>query len=105
MKMNNRDRNDPCNGGNFDDFLKEQGIFAAVHATVLKRTLATQIAKAMRERNLTKSEIARRMRTSPVQLERFLDPDCHRVTLATLCRAAFAVGGELRISLTVGMED
>jgi len=58
MKMTKRARNNPCNGGNFDDFLKEQGIFAAVHATVLKRTLATQIAKAMRERNLTKSEIA-----------------------------------------------
>ena len=105
MKMTKGARNNPCNGGNFDDFLEEQGIFAAVHATALKRTLATEIAKAMRERNLTKSEIARRMRTSQVQLERFLDPDCHRVTLATLCRAASAVGGELRISLTVGMDD
>lgn len=66
MKMTNRARNNPCNGGNFDDFFKEQGIFAAVHATALKRTLTTQIAKAMRERNLMKSEIARRMRTSQV---------------------------------------
>lgn len=105
MKMTKRARKNPCNGGNFDDFLKEQGIFEAVHATALKRTLATQIAKAMKKRKLPKAEIARRMHTSQVRLERFLDPDCHRVTLATLCRAAFAVGGELRISLTVGMED
>jgi antitoxin HicB len=105
MRKTKRVRSRSCNGGSFDDFLKEQGIFEAVQATALKRTFATQIAKAIRERNLTKAAVARRMHTSQVQLERFLDPDYHSVTLATLCRAASAVGGELYISLTVGMED
>jgi len=105
MKMTNRARNNPSNGGHFDDFLKEQGIFEVVQATALKRTFAAQITKTMKERKLPKAEITRRMHTSQVRLERFLDPDCHCVTLATLCRAASAVGGELRISLTVGMEE
>jgi antitoxin HicB len=36
----------------------------------MKRILAMQLAEAMKERNLTKVEMARRMRTSRVQLDR-----------------------------------
>ena len=60
----------------------------------MKRILAMQLADAMKERNLTKVEMARRMRTSRVQLDRLLDPDNDSVTLATLCRAAVVVGRE-----------
>jgi hypothetical protein len=42
----------------------------------------------MKERKLTKVEMARRMHTSRVQLDRLLDPDNYSVTLATLRRAA-----------------
>jgi len=38
--------------------------------------------------------MARRMKTSRVQLDRLLDPDNDSVTLATLRRAAAIVGAE-----------
>jgi hypothetical protein len=53
--------------------------------------------RSMKKRNLTKLEMARRMRTSRVQLDRLLDPDNDSVTLATLCRAASVVGRALRL--------
>jgi len=39
------------------------------------------------------------MKTSRRQLDRLLDPDNHSVTLATLRRAASAVGQNLRVEL------
>jgi hypothetical protein len=53
----------------------------------------------MKTRKLTKVEMARRMRTSRVQLDRLLDPDNDSVTLATLRRAAAVVGREVRLEL------
>jgi hypothetical protein len=39
------------------------------------------------------------MRTSRAALDRLLDPDYDAVTLNTLCKAAVAVGRELRLEL------
>jgi hypothetical protein len=44
--------------------------------------------------------MARRMRTTRVQLDRLLDPDNPSVTLATLQRAAEAVGCHVTIVLS-----
>jgi hypothetical protein len=41
--------------------------------------------------------MARRMNTSRPQLDRLLDPKCHSVTLATLTKAAAAMGKKLSI--------
>jgi antitoxin HicB len=70
-----RKTKNPYIGGSFDDFLKEEGIFEAVQTTAIKRVLALQLQQAMKSRKLTKLEMARRMRTSRVQLHRLLDPD------------------------------
>ncbi len=53
----------------------------------------------MRENHLTKTALARRMRTSRAQLDRLLDPGNESVTLGTLARAAYAVGRKLRMEL------
>ena len=53
----------------------------------------------MQEQGLTKSSLAKRMKTSRAQLDRLLDPDNESVTLATLTRAAQAVGRNLRMEL------
>jgi DNA-binding Xre family transcriptional regulator len=99
MKKAKKPKRNPHMGGTFDDFLREEGIYEAVQTTAMKRIIAMQLAEAMKERNLTKVEMARRMRTSRVQLDRLLDPDNDSVTLATLCRAAAVVGRELRLEL------
>jgi antitoxin HicB len=89
----------PHLGESFDSFLKEQGIYESVQTTAIKRVLAMQLEEAMKEQNLTKVEMARRMKTSRVQLDRLLDPENDSVTLATLRRAAAVVGREVRLEL------
>ncbi len=61
--------------------------------------IAFQIAGEMKRRRLTKSEMATRMKTSRPALERLLDPANRSVTLATLERAASALGKKLKVEL------
>jgi antitoxin HicB len=86
-------------GSAFDDFLKNEGTYEATQAVAIKRVLAWQIEKAMREQCLTKAEMARRMETNRSQLDRLLDPDSDSVTLETLTRAARAIGRQVKLEL------
>ena len=86
-------------GSSFDDFLKEEGIYEEVTARAIKRVIARQLGALMQHQGLTKSTLAKRMRTSRTQLDRLLDPDNESVTLGTLTRAARAVGRQLRMEL------
>jgi len=83
----------------FDDFLAEQGLLASAEERALKEIIAEQIIEAMAHENLTKTAMAQRMNTSRRQLDRLLDPNTASVTLATLQRAAHAVGRRLQVSL------
>ncbi len=79
-------------GSSFDSFLREEGIYQAVTAAAVKRVLARQVEAAMKEKQFSKAEMARRMRTSRAALDRLLDPEYEAVTLSTLRKAAAAVG-------------
>lgn len=94
-----RKSKNPHIGGSLDAFLKEEGLYEDVQTTAIKRVLALQLEQAMKDRKLTKVEMAKRMRTSRVQLDRLLDPENDSVTLATLRRAAAVVGREVRLEL------
>lgn len=86
-------------GSSFDDFLKENGVYEEVTARAIKRVIARQLDAVMRDQGITKSALAKRMRTSRAQLDRLLDPENESVTLGTLTRAARAVGRQLRMEL------
>ena len=86
-------------GTSFDDFLEEENILAVSEATAVKRILAYQIEKEMAERQLTKSALARIMRTSRSALDRLLDPENASVTLLTLESVAHALGKKLKVQL------
>ena len=86
-------------GSSFDDFLKEEGLYEEVTAHAIKRVIAHQLDALMAEQRLTKSALAKRMKTSRAQLDRLLDPENESVTLGTLTRAAKAVGRQLRMEL------
>ena len=83
----------------FEDFLKEQGTYEETTQVAIKRVLAFQLAAAMKEQNISKVEMAKRIDTSRSQLDRLLDPDNDTVTIATLARAAKAVGRSLSLQL------
>ncbi|RVU15461.1 XRE family transcriptional regulator [Methylobacterium oryzihabitans] len=89
----------PRIGESFDSFLRDEGLYEDVTATAIKRTLALQIEREMLSQNITKSELARRMRTSATQVGRLFDPDNDRIQLDTLVKAASAVGKTLAVSL------
>ncbi|MGB8682882.1 MAG: helix-turn-helix domain-containing protein [Candidatus Binatus sp.] len=86
-------------GSSFDSWLREEGIYEEVTASAIKRVLARQVEAAMKERQFSKAEMARRMRTSRAALDRLLDPGYDAVTLSTLRKAAAAVGRQLRLEL------
>jgi antitoxin HicB len=86
-------------GSSFDEFLKDDGIYEEVTARAIKRVIARQLGALMQDQGLSKSELAKRMKTSRAQLDRLLDPENESVTLGTLTRAAQAVGRNLRMEL------
>ncbi len=86
-------------GTSFDSWLDEEGIRQEVTANAIKRVLAHQVAAVMTKDGLTRTAMARRMRTSRATLDRLLDAENGSVTLATLQKAATAVGREVRLDL------
>jgi antitoxin HicB len=96
MKMS-RSHIDPSEA--FDIFLERDDLLADAEERALKEIIADQIVVAMMEERLTKTAMAVRMHLSRRQLDRLLDPNYPSVTLATLRRAATAVGRRLRVEL------
>jgi len=92
--------NQEYNGGEFDDYLRDEGLLHDAQEMAAKRVIALQIARDMETRKLSKTEMASRMHTSRAALERLLDPANPSVTLSTLERAAAVLGRTLRVELT-----
>ena len=92
--------NQEYNGGEFDDYLRDEGLLHDAQEMAAKRVIVLQIARDMETRKLSKTEMASRMHTSRAALERLLDPANPSVTLSTLERAAAVPGRTLRVELT-----
>ena len=86
-------------GSDFDDFLKEDGIYEEVQIRAAKRAIALQLERLMKEQALTKTAMAEKMHTSRASLDRLLDDTNTSVTLQTLGKAAQVVGRKLKIEL------
>ncbi len=86
-------------GSNLRDFLKEEGVLAEVEERAMKQALALQLVQLLKENALTKAEMAVRMKTSRAAVDRLLDASNTSVTLATLGKAARALGRTIRIEL------
>jgi antitoxin HicB len=86
-------------GSSFDDFLKEEGLYEEATGHAIKRVIAWQLSEAMKAKKISKSEMARRLKTSRTQIARFLDPENSRVQLDTIQKAAAIVGKRLILTL------
>lgn len=86
-------------GSSFDDFLQEEGLLDEVNAVAIKRVIARQIDQEMKAQKITKSAMAKKMRTSRAALNRLLDETDTSLTLTTLSRAATVLGKKFRIEL------
>ena len=86
-------------GSDFDDFLAEEGMLEAVTAVAVKRVIAWQIEQEMSAKNMTKTAMAKKMRTSRASLNRLLDENDTSLTLTTLAGAAAALGRRIKFEL------
>jgi antitoxin HicB len=82
-----------------NELLVEEGTFDALNAIVAKERLVWLFEKEMKKKRMTKMKMAEAMKTSRAQLDRLLDPKSGNVTLATMQKAANAVGKSLRVEL------
>ena len=86
-------------GTDFDDFLDEDGLREEAMAAAVKRVIAWQIAQSMKAQKVTKTEMAARMHTSRMVVNRLLGEKDTSVPPATLARASAALGTSLRFEL------
>jgi antitoxin HicB len=63
--------NNPHTGSGFDNFLSEEGLYEECSAIAIKRVLARQLAEEMKQKKITKTEMATRMQTSCTDLTLF----------------------------------
>ena len=86
-------------GSDFDDFLAEEGMLEEVTAVAVKRIIAWQIEQEMSAQKMTKTAMAKKMRTSRASLNRLLDANDTSLTLTTLAGAAAALGRRIKLEL------
>jgi antitoxin HicB len=97
--MNKTKKINSRRGGSLDVFLKEERIYTEVVAQAEKEILAEKLQSAMREKKITVSTLARKMRTSRAAVNRILNPANPSITLGTLEKAAHALGKRWRFDL------
>ena len=86
-------------GSDFRDFLKEEGILEEVEERAVKKALALQLGKLIAKNEITKTEMAARMKTSRAVVDRLLDASNSSLTISTLGKAARALGRKIKIEL------
>jgi hypothetical protein len=86
-------------GSDFDDWLKEEGIYERVEAEGFKKALAAEFALALKEQNKSVSLVAREMKTSRTVVNRILDETSLSVSVRTLIRAAAVLGKRVKLEL------
>ena len=89
----------PRPGSRLEDFLRDEGRLEEATAIAIKRVLAWQIQRAMQAAGVSQAEMARRMKTSRAVVRRLLDDKDPSVTLATISRAALALGRQIEFKL------
>jgi hypothetical protein len=85
-------------GQSFDDFMMEQGIYDEAKELAAKKLIAFKLKAEMDKQKITKTVMAKRMKTSRVTVDNVLNP-AYNTSIGTLERAASALGKELAISL------
>jgi plasmid maintenance system antidote protein VapI len=89
----------PHLGSDFEDFLRDEGRLEMATSLAIKRVIAWEFGQAMQKANVTQTEMAKRMGTSRAVVRRLLDETDLAITLATLSKAATALGRDMQFGL------
>jgi transcriptional regulator with XRE-family HTH domain len=86
-------------GSDFNDFLRDEGVYDEVHAAALKEVFAAELRGAMESAGLTEQALAARMGSKGRNtVRRLLDPKNKSATLMVMVQAAHAAGLEMGLS-------
>ena len=97
--MKKTKKRNPYLGSSVDDFFAADGLLEEIEAAAIKRVIALELQLELDRKQMTKTELARRLDTSRSQLDRILDPSNESITLNTLMKAAALLGKRLHVSL------
>ena len=86
-------------GSTFEDFLSAGGILEECRASAIKFKIAHELEKAMSERNISKAQVARQLKTSRTGVDRLLDPENTSITLNTMAKVANLLGKRIEFAL------
>jgi predicted XRE-type DNA-binding protein len=89
----------PHRGSDFHEFLASEGLLAEAEILALKKAVAIQLQEAIGQEHITKKQLAERMKTSRAALDRILDPTNPSLTVASLGKAAAALGRKVELRL------
>ena len=85
-------------GQDFDEFMKEQGLFEEAKEIASKRLVALQLEEEMKKQHISKVAMAKRLNTSRVAVDNVLNVS-YNTSLETLERFASVLGKKVQISL------
>lgn len=86
-------------GSRFEDLLAEEGILEDCRAAAIKFKIARELERAMSRQNISKAEVARRLKTSRTGVDRLLDPENTSITLITMAKVANLLGKRMTFAL------
>ena len=89
----------PSQFESFDAYLDARGMREQVEIAVEKRVIALQLDRRRKECNISKAGLAKLVGTSRTQIDRILDPASSNISVATLNRAARALGKKVHYEL------
>ena len=92
-------KNNPHIGSDFDDFLREEGIYEEVEAGALKKVIAAALSKQMKRRRISVSKLAHELGASRAAIGRIVDRDNTSITLNTISRTASALGCRVKLEI------
>ncbi|HEY8962537.1 MAG TPA: hypothetical protein VIM57_10060 [Luteolibacter sp.] len=97
MKAKTSQKTNPHRGGDFSDFLAEEGLLPEASVLALKRIVSLQLQEIIEKEHITKTQLASRMHTSRASVDRLLDPENASLTMASLGKAAAALGKKVEV--------
>ena len=86
-------------GDTLDSFLEEEGILAECTAGAIKKVLSWELQDYMKEQELKKSEMAKKLNLTRQVLDRLLDNENTSITLNTLTKAVSGMGKKLQFNI------
>jgi ABC-type cobalamin transport system ATPase subunit len=88
----------PRTGGTLEEYFTEKGELEEVNEIAMRRMLADELGKFLKQRSWTRVRLAAELQTSRPQVDRLLDPQPRKsITTTTLARAAAVIGKRLAL--------